>query len=72
MKFRIAFIIVHILLILGAVVFFTYWEYPEARGAGAGRFRRITLSEIHKEMKSYKKETGNYPEMLESILHYDE
>jgi hypothetical protein len=71
-KYRIIFFVFHLLVIIGAMIWFAYWEYPYSYVGGGGHFRRIRLVLIYDELHAYKKENGRLPGSLESLLHYDE
>jgi len=69
MKTRIAFIIVHFVLVAGTVVMLVFGAYTEE--AGHAEYRRWFLHDIYNEVKLYKQDTGSYPATLDSLLSFD-
>jgi hypothetical protein len=69
-KICIVFIVVHLFLITDMVVVMSFALYPHE--IGHVHYRARYLEEIYNEVKLYQKETGDYPESIDSFWHYDE
>ena len=63
------FVLIHLFIITGFIIYWAYKLYPSE--AGFSNSRAHDLKQIYEKIELYKDEMGKYPESLDSLLHYD-